>query len=164
VLPSDAPTTCHLECAGDPRSVVLSEASRAQQQLETPPLRVHQLSSSHPVKLDSCIRKVCRSETRRRNAIRQSHCRSPGRGRPNIRDASREVVRGASPRPVATSRAQRIEEAEFVSAGFKPAHTRVSKCSQQPIRDLESVSPECVAGVYAYGNAHRARPIPPLCG
>lgn len=50
------------------------------------------------------------------------------RGRPNIRDASRKVARGNSPRPVATSRVQRIEEAEFVSAGSRPAHTRVSKC------------------------------------
>jgi len=33
------------------------------------------------------------------------------------------------PKPVATSRTQRIGKPEFVSAGSKPAHTRVSECS-----------------------------------
>ena len=55
---------------------------------------------------------------RRRTPPCPSRRNSPARSmgstqRPNIRDVSRKVARGSSPKPVATSQVQRIEEAEF---------------------------------------------------
>lgn len=36
----------------------------------------------------------------------------------------------------------------IISAGSRPAHTRVSQCPLQPIQDVESVSPACIVEVY----------------